>query len=77
MSNITKTSKVLMTKQEKIKRLISRIALSIAAKENPSLYSRYADLRKKYLVLKLGVIKKYTPKAIMVAREIVKNANKK
>jgi hypothetical protein len=43
----------------------------IAAKENPGLYSRYDQQRKKYLVLKLGIIKKYTPKAIMAARKLL------
>jgi len=74
MSNLTRTSRVNVTKNEKIKRLVARIALVIASKENAALYGRYDNVRKKYLALKLNIIKKYTPKAIMVTRQIVKDS---
>lgn len=65
------TSKVNRTRQEKVKALIARLALNIAAKENPSGYDRYVIQRKKFLALKLMLIKKYTPKAVIAARKLL------
>lgn len=58
-------------KVEKTKALVARLALMIAAKENPSMYDKYLNMRKKYLQVKLMVIKRYTPKAIAAARKLL------
>jgi len=62
-------------KKTKVKTLVARLALMIAAKENPAGYNRYMLERQKFLALKLMLIKKYTPKAIMAARKLLQNAN--
>lgn len=72
--SLKQTSRMARGKQEKMKSLIARLALMIAAKENPSLYDRYNVERKKYLALKLGIIKKYSPKAIIAARKLLANS---
>ncbi len=72
--SIKKNSKVTMKKKSKLTALIARLSLMIAKKENPSSYGRYLKSRQKYLQLKRGLIRKYTSKAVMVAREIVKNS---
>jgi hypothetical protein len=58
-------------KTEKVKSLVARLALMIAAKENPALIERYQLQRQKFLQLKMMIIKKYTPKAIMAARKLL------
>jgi len=63
------------SKKEKVKSLVARLALMIAAKENPAGYDRYVKERQKFLALKLMLIKKYTPKALMAARKLLQNAN--
>lgn len=65
------TSRIARTKTEKMKSLVARLALMICAKENPGLYERYNIERKKYLALKLGIIRKYTPKALIAARKLL------
>jgi hypothetical protein len=72
--SIKRNSKVTMQKRSKLRALIARLSLMLAKKENPSGYKRYKDARQKYLNLKRGLIKKYTSKAIIVAREIIKSA---
>jgi len=77
MSNLSKNTRMMRVKQAKLAALVARIALTIAAKENPSAYSKYEGFRKKYIEMKRSIIKRYTPKAIMVAREIVKKSREK
>jgi len=72
--SIKRNSKVTMQKKSKLTALIARLALMIAKKENESAYGRYTIARKKYLQLKRGLIRKYSAKAIIVAREIIKTS---
>ena len=75
-SNLLKTSKVSRDKAAKIASLISRVALTIAAKENEGLYRQYTIARMKYLQLKLSMINKYKSKAVIAVRQIIKNSGK-
>lgn len=68
------TSRIVRGRQQKIKSLVARLALMICAKKNPSLYKRYELQRSKYLQLKMMVIKKNTPAAIMAARKLLSGA---
>ncbi|MBT3298805.1 hypothetical protein HN385_07775 [archaeon] len=72
--SIKRNSKVTMKKRSKLTALIARLSLMIAKKENPSGYKRYKTARTKYLQLKRQLMKKYTSKAIIVAREIIKTS---
>jgi hypothetical protein len=72
--SIKRNSKVTMRKKSKLTALIARLSLMIAKRENPSGYKRYSNARQKYLQLKRGLLKKYTSKAIIVAREIIKSS---
>ena len=65
------TSKIMRPKSEKVKALVARLALMIAAKQNPSMYERYNIERKKFLTLKMALIRKYTPQAVMAARKLL------
>lgn len=65
------TSRIVRTKSEKVKSLIARLAIMIAAKETPSLYERYAQQRAKYIAMKTMIIKRNTPKALMAARKLM------
>ena len=65
------TSRIIRPKAEKVRALVARLALMICSKENPSLYDRYNVQRKKFLVLKLGIIKRFTPKALVAARKLL------
>jgi len=62
-------------KKTKVKTLVARLALMIAAKENPAGYNMYMKQRQKFLALKLMLIKKNTPKALMAARKLLQNVN--
>jgi hypothetical protein len=72
---LNKKSIINRSKNEKVKALVARLALMIAAKENPAGYNRYMTERQKFLALKLMLIKKYTPKALMAARKLLQSAN--
>jgi len=76
MSDLTKNTRTLRAKQAKLAALVARIALTIASKENPSAYQKYMGFRKKYIEMKKAIIKRYTAKALVVARTIVKNSRK-
>ena len=65
-------SMIQRTKREKLRSLVARLALTIASKENEAGYKQYVLARKKYLATKLMLIKKYTPKALIAARELLK-----
>jgi len=65
------TSKIMRGKQMKVKALIARLTLMLCAKQNPSMYSRYDQTRKKFLTMKMAIIKKYTPQAVMAARKLL------
>ena len=65
------TSRIARTKTEKVRSLVARLALMIAARENPGMYERYNIQRKKFLALKLSMIRKYTPAAVVAARKLL------
>jgi hypothetical protein len=64
-------SMIARTAVDKKTALVARLALMIAAKENPAMYERFSQQRQRYLQMKLMLIKKYTPKAIMAARQLM------
>ena len=72
---LNKKSIINRSKNEKVKALVARLALMIAAKENPAGYNMYVKQRQKFLALKLMLIKKNTPKALMAARKLLQSAN--
>ncbi len=73
--SLKQKSMVMRTAVDKKTALIARLALMIANKENPAMYERFAQQRQRYLQMKLMIIKKYTPKAIMAARQLMSKSS--
>ena len=65
------TSKIMRGKNMKVRSLVARLALMICAKTNPTMYERYSIERRKFLALKMSIIRKYTPAATVAARKLL------
>lgn len=74
---LTTKSLISRNKLVKIRTAVARMALLIASRENPGLYSRYEQQRKKFITLKMMIIKKYTPKAVVAVRNLLRATPKK
>ena len=68
-----KPSRIVLTRERKIKMLIGTIAIKLAKKNNDSLYKRYAKARQIMLKLRKAIIKRYRNRA----RQIVLKAIRK
>lgn len=54
-----KTSRVMISKQSKMKKLAGGMSLAIARKNNDPLFRRYHQVRKLYMNIKTQLMKRY------------------
>ena len=68
------TSTVKRGRQVKMKALIAHLALAVAAKKNPAMFSKYKLLRQKYLAIKVALIRQNLSAATQAARKYLATA---